>query len=165
MDASKLYALCRDKHKDTTLEHLQKIQSVLDQIFEPGAKDVYFNPDSRQYVHNFPALTENQNAFVDSIVGLTTNANPEEEVSLPGPHASFTMAVISQSPPKRLWNGDSKPHSNLPTSILRRSDAKYSQTNASLNETLARLKHIESNEKVLRTSRKGWTNKLMISQL
>jgi len=146
MDASKLYVLCSEKNKDTTLEHLHKIQSVLDQVFEPGATEVFFNPEGRPYVHNFPVLTDHQNAFVDSIVGLTKSANPQEEATSPEPHVSFAAAVISQSPPKRLRNGDSKPNSNLPNSILRHNERHDSKTHDSLNETLARLKHIESNE-------------------
>jgi len=139
---------------------LQKIQNVLDQVFESGAKEVFCNSEGGPYVHNFPVLTDHQNAFVDSIVGLTESANPQEEATSTGPHVSFAAAVVSQSPPKRLRNGDSKPTSNLPNSILRQSDTQDSKTHDSLNETLARLKHIESNELATKDSLTDVSNRL-----
>ena len=144
MDASKMYVLCSDRNKESTLEHLQKKESVLNQVFAPGATEVYFHQEGKPYVQNFPVLTEHQNLLVDSIVSLASSANPQEE-SVPRIQQTSFATIVSQSPAKRRRDGSSKP-SGLPSSILHRNQEKDNQLNAELNETLTRLKQIESNE-------------------
>jgi len=174
MDASKLYVLCSDKNKDTTLEHLQKIESVINQVFAPGATEVYFNLHEKPSVQNFPVLTENQNSLVDSIISLTSNANPQEEMG-PGTDKMSFAAMVSQSPQKRLRNGNSKPSSNsvrgmqggsqahvtfsnLPPDFL--DSDKDDKTLSTLNDTLDRLKQIEDTEYNTKESLVNVTNRL-----
>jgi len=149
-DATKLFVLCSEENKFETLERIQNLEELVQQIFSPQALSVYFKPHEKSHVQHHPVLSTRQESFVDSLVNLTgTGPNPQEEYQpevqmLSRTNVSTYASMVSPSPSKRQRNGDaasSKVYQPVPVNTER--DAKI---NASLNETMEKLKQIESNE-------------------
>ena len=147
LDASKVYVLCSPHHKSSTLEKLQYIHDIVEQVYEPEAMEVYFKPHNKPYVMNHPVLTNDQEHFVNSLIDLTGSANPQEQqeaLEMPQQFRQASYAeTISTSPTKRQRNGFAK-ESNLPAGFS--NNTGDAEVHAHLNETMARLKHIEGNE-------------------
>jgi len=146
MDATKLFVLCSEQNKESTLEHLHKIEQTVEAIFGSEALRVFFNPNEGAHVHNYPILSNDQQSVVNSIAGLTAVSNPQDSTFHHHSKEVSYASMVSQSPAKRQRNGFRKPvESSLPSDFSAERE-KDAQMTSNLNETMARLKQIENND-------------------
>ena len=147
-DSTKYFVLCSEQNKTETLQKLHHIKEIVEQIFEPAATSCYFEEGKDPGVQHYPKLTGKQATFVDSLVDLTGEvaANPQEEDS-PSQKAVTYADMVSPSPTKRQRNGAQKhpPPSYLPEGFSTQ-NKRDTEITSNLNETMARLKQMESND-------------------
>jgi len=149
-DSTKFVVLCSNQNKEETLDKLHHVREIVEEIYDPSAKAIYFSEGSNPSVQHYPKLTDNQTTMVESLVNITATMsahNPQDE-SEPQRRTNSYVGIVSQSPPKRHRNGHTKEQSTksyLPEGFTANNDRDV-EIKANLNETMVRLKQMESND-------------------
>jgi len=145
-DTNKYFVLCSDPNKEETLRVLHNISHTLTTSFIPGAHNLYFTPGTSPYVLNYPIMNESHKSSMASLITLAGHQqNPQDDVSTSTPVVRYADA-LGQSQKRKRNGANEVPTSHLPSSF-NSNTAHNAQATANLNETMARLKQIESNEK------------------
>jgi len=145
-DSDKYFVLCSDPNKNETLRALHDITRTVSKYFVPGAQNIYFPPGTSPYVLNYPILNESHKSSMASLITLAGHQpNPQDDTPTYTPVVRYADA-LGQSQKRKRDGTNEVPTSHLP-STFNANTAHDAQATANLNETMARLKQIESNEK------------------
>jgi len=145
-DDKKLFVLCSQTNKQETLSFLHNIESTISEVFEPEALPVYVpkSPNGKgPYVKDYPKMTSRYTTYVNNLIDLTSSVNPQDDTPIP-PATSYANAV---TPNKRHHSGAPKEtiyKSNLPVGF-NESRQQNIQLTSTVNETISRLKTVETN--------------------
>lgn len=145
-DATRIFVLCSESNKQETLEKLQNLDDIVDQVFDQSAKALYFLPHEKPYVQNHPVLSNTQRSFVQSLVQLTGDPNPQDapETFHQERNESYATKLISPSPAKRQRDGTKVAHQV--TTAYKSNQEKDTKIQSDLNETIAKLQRIQNQE-------------------
>lgn len=110
-----IFILCSQENQEATLNILQNLQTIIQQIFEPDALATYIPRENSKNPHipGYPVITLSSQSYASTPVNLT-GKNPQDEDMSPEPE-------VLPSSRKGQYTGRTKTHlqSSLPPNFLK----------------------------------------------